>query len=178
MIAGTGLLLNPENNNNMFKFKVGRSAFFVCALLITQVSCNPIYKAGNLVALSYPITTSLRTSIVQQYVDTLISKYGYNVPNKWISLNKLVDLDSINNKRIYFSNFPEEMYLISFQGQLVISDVYNENIKRDDWVSERDSMPVNEERRIKERFSREVLNVIEMLAKKKGVPDSLIYKNK
>lgn len=136
-----------------------------------------MYSAGNLVILDIPIQTNLRSIIVKRYLDTLIVEKGYNVPEKWLHLNKLVDLDSVNNKRIYFRRKPEEMYLVSLQGQLVLSDVYNESIVKNDWVSSREKISRVDEARIKNRFNIEVLRVIESLAKGDGVPDSLIYKN-
>jgi hypothetical protein len=95
--------------------------FFVCCVL---------FKAGNLVDLHYPIQTNLKVEIVQQYLDTLIQKKGYKVPNKWEPYDKLVNLDNVRNKRIYFKEPPEEMYLISLQGMIVLSDVFNESIKK------------------------------------------------
>src|ERR1043165_3773756 len=100
----------------------------VTMLIISMSNCGPIYKAGNLVSLDYPIETPLRTSLIRRYVDTLIQKYGYSVPDKWAHEDKLVELDSIYHKRIYFKKGPEEMYLISYGGMLVLNDVYNPQI--------------------------------------------------
>ncbi|MDB5198463.1 MAG: hypothetical protein JWO92_426 [Chitinophagaceae bacterium] len=139
------------------------------------MSCNDIYKAGNLVDLSYPVETSLRTAIVERYIDTLIQSKGYAVPDKWKHFDKLVDLDSINNKRIYFQSNPEEMYLISYGGMLVLSDVYNPRLNQSDWVASREQMPKSEELRVKTRF-KEVLKEIEKMAHRDNLPDSVIYK--
>lgn len=150
--------------------------FFLSVLFsFAIVSCREMYKAGNLVILSIPVETNLRTPIVKQYMDTLILRMGYNVPDKWSHLNKLVDLDSTNNKRLYFMNKPEEMYLISLQGQIVLSDVYNTSIVSNDWISSRDSLSRSEETRIIQRFN-QILDVIESMAKRDGIADSLIYK--
>jgi hypothetical protein len=140
------------------------------------LSCSQLYKAGNLVALDYPINTNIRTEIVQKFVDTLILKYGFEVPDKWKSKDKLVDLDSINHKRIYFKENPEEMYLISYGGMLVLNDVYNPSLNSQDWVSERKSLSEEEETRIKTRFEHDILKRVESLAKAAGMPDSVIYK--
>ncbi len=144
-------------------------------LSFAVVSCNNTYKAGNLVALDYPIETKLRTEIIQRYVDTLILTKGYAVPEKWKHFDKLVDLDSIYHKRIYFKEFPEEMFLISYGGMLVLNDVYNPTIKSEDWVSERTELSKDEEERIKNRF-KSILDMIESMAKQNGVTDSIIYK--
>jgi len=126
--------------------------------------------------LGYPIETSLRSQLIRNYLDTLIQKGGYNIPEKWAHFNKLVDIDSTYNKRIYFRQNPEEMYLISFGGMLVLSDVYNPQINQTDWVTERRAMPKEEELRIRERFNKEILDTIEGMAKRDGLPDSVIYK--
>lgn len=151
---------------------------FLLIYFALNTYCTQVYKAGNLVSLSYPVKTTLRTTIVQQYIDSLILRHGYDVPDKWSHLDKLIDIDSVNHRRVYFSNSPEEMYLISFQGQLILSDVYNEKIRSNDWVSRRDSMPAKEELRIKKRFETEILDVVKTMAHKSGRTDSLIYKNK
>jgi hypothetical protein len=138
--------------------------------------CDPLYKAGNLVALGYPVETPLKSAVIRRYMDTLILKHGYNVPEKWKHFDKLVDLDSVYNKRIYFNANPEEMYLLSFGGMLQLMDVYNPLLVPNDWVSEKSKMPKLEEARILRRFKDEVLDVVDSLAKIDHLPDSLIYK--
>ena len=125
-------------------------------------------------ALSYPVETSLRTEIVKRYIDTLISKNGFAVPEKWVQFNKLVDLDSINHKRIYFQSNPEEMYLISYGGMLILNDVYNPKLNQSDWVAVRENISKSEELRIKSRFQ-ELLKEIEKMAKRDNLSDSTIY---
>lgn len=144
-------------------------------LLFSFSNCMPLYKAGNLIALSYPVETPLRSAIIRRYMDTLIQKQGFNVPEKWSDYNKLVDLDSIYNKRIYFKNNPEEMYLVSFGGMLQLMDVYNPLLIPNDWVAEKSRMPKEEEARVLRRFKDEVLDVVDSLAKRDHLPDSLIY---
>lgn len=139
-------------------------------------SCNVNYKVGNLIDLGYTIETPLRLKVIRDYMDTLIQKRGYNVPPKWEGFNKLVDIDSIYHKRIYFKNNPEEMYLISTVGMLVLSDVYNPKIIKSSWIADWTNMPPKEELRIKKRFQNEILDSIEVLAKRDGLTDSVIYK--
>jgi len=151
-----------------------------CAVWIVPIfflsCCNHLYKAGNLVDLHYPIETSLRTKIVREYLDTLIQKHGFNVPHKWLHYDKLVDIDSVNHKRIYFRENPEELYLVSVAGMITLSDVYNPLIKQTDWISERKFINKEEEIRIRKRFKEDILDTIEAMAKRNGLPDSLIYK--
>lgn len=149
---------------------------WMTATVVFLLSCNQLYKAGNLIDLRYPVETSLRSEIIERYLDSLIQKGGYKVPQKWIHYDKLIDLDSINNKRIYFETNPEEMYLLSLGGMLVLSDVYNPQIKQGDWVSERSLLSKEQEQRIKERLKKEILDVIEAMAKRDGLPDSVVYK--
>ncbi|OMP74588.1 hypothetical protein [[Flexibacter] sp. ATCC 35208] len=137
--------------------------------------CTYSYKAGNLIDLDYPVETPLRAELIMQYFDTLAQKRGYAVPEKWKSLNKLIDLDSIDNKRIYFEQGPEEMYLISFGGMLVLSDVYNPNIRAGGYIADSKLMSPAEEKRVLARFQHEILDTIEAMAKRDGVPDSVLY---
>jgi hypothetical protein len=148
----------------------------VLSTSIFSLSCQSPYKAGNLISLHYPVETRLKTELVKQYVDSLIQNKGYNVPFKWLRYDKLVDLDSTYNKRIYFSRNPEEMYLVSSGGMLSIEDVYNPSIIDGEYVAERERMPAKEEQRVKIRFQHEILDVIEKMARQDGLPDSLIYK--
>ena len=158
-----------------YKTVTVKTALLTFIFIIAFISCSDLYEAGNRVDLSYPIQTPLRTEIIERYIDTLIQTKGFAVPNKWKHLDKLVDLDSINNKRIYFPSNPEEMYLISYPGMLILSDVYNPKIMPDDWIAVPERMPKSEEIRIKKRFQ-EVLKEVEKLAHKDNLPDSIIYK--
>ena len=145
-------------------------------VFIFFVSCNDFYKVGNLESLGYPAHTPLRDSLVKRYFDSLILKHGYAVPQKWKYYDKLVDLDSINFKRIYFKNNPEEMYIISFIGGVIsIEDVYNPQIREGGFVADRKLVLKEEEQRIRKRFHTEILDTIEAMAKREGLPDSLIY---
>ena len=139
------------------------------------MQCGEVYRAGNLIAFRYPVETPMSLTIVQNYTDTLIMNAGHHVPEKWAHLDKLIDLDSVNNKRLYFRNDPEEMYLISFQGMLILTDVYNPRLYPNDWISVRDHISPAEETRVKERFRKEILDVIEKMAKQNNVPDSVLY---
>lgn len=159
------MFANPKN--------FGRIFLFLVSLLS---SCGQLYQGKNLDILSYPIETHLRSQLISDYFDTLIQNRGYQVPDKWMHKNKLVILDSINFKRIYLKNNPEEMYLVSFQGMLLLADVYNPNIVEYDWVANRERMPKEEEDRIKKRFKTEILDTIEAIAKRDGLQDSIIYK--
>lgn len=154
--------------------RISNLIYLIICILFS--SCNDLYKAGNLVALDYPVNTKIRTRIVQQYIDTLIECKGFRPPQKWQKFDKLFDLDSINHKRIYFSRNPEEMYLISYGGALVINDIYNPKLNGDDWVSDRSSLSPEDVERISERFKKEILDAVEQLAKRDGLPDSAIYK--
>jgi len=108
----------------------------------------------RLIILNYPIETNLDVAVVRKYMDTLITKKGFAVPDKWKYLRKLVDIDSVNNVRIYFKDKPEEMYLISYSGMIVLSDVYNPKIVEYDWVSKRELLPKTEFIRIQLRINK------------------------
>jgi len=44
------------------------------------------------------------------------------------------------------------------------------------WVARRELMPKEQEARVKGRFKKEILDTIEAMAKRNGLPDSVIYK--
>jgi len=164
-----------EIGSPLFLRKLMNSVFIILLGILPLGGCRNMYKAGNLKFLGYPIETSLNLNIVSRYLDTLKANYGYALPEKWIDEKKLDDLDSLNNIRIYFKSGPEEMYLITISGQLLLGDIYNEQIRKSGWVAIKDSMPVSEEIRVKNRLKKEILLKIELLAKRDSVPDSLLY---
>ena len=148
--------------------------YFIIFLITFSFSrCYFPDSAGNLQVIDYPINTKLNLDIVHRYLDTLIEKRGYKVPAKWMYDIKQSDLDTTYNVRLYFkkdNQNPEEMYLISFNGLLLLSDIY----RKDHWVAVKKDISKEEEIRIKTRFN-SVLDTIETLAKKDRLPDSLIY---
>ncbi len=152
---------------------------FCCLIFMISFlnSCDyaEIYKVGNRRTLDYVIETKINFKILRIYLNKIIQMQEHQVPEKWVHYDKLIDIDSIDTKRIYFKNNPEEMYLMQFNGVLLLADVFNENIVKGDWVSNRKNITVNEEERIKKRFKVEVLNRIELMAKKDNVPDSILY---
>lgn len=146
----------------------------IVVLALHSCGTNEIYKVGNRITLDYPVETKMSLKIVRRYLDTLIKNEGYQVPDKWFQYNKLVDIDSANTKRLYFNTSPEEMYLIQFNGMLLLADVYNEDIVKGDWVATPDRMPLEEKLRINKRFE-QMLDKIEKMAKENNVPDSVLY---
>lgn len=68
------------------------------------------------------------------------------------------------------------MYLLSFGGMFLLSDIYNPDLKDGDWVSEKRLMTKEQELRVSERLKNEILDKIEKMAKRDGLPDSVIYK--
>lgn len=164
---------------NSFKMKAVRKIKSVITCIIFTcgwIGCDSVYKAGNLIYLGYPIETSLKSDLILQYLDTMIQNYGYAAPAKWESDRKLIDLDSVNNKRIYFKDNPEEMYLLTFGGVPMLGDVYNPNLNEVGYVADRKLLPKQEEIRIMNRLKHEVLDVVEAMAKRDNLPDSLIYR--
>jgi hypothetical protein len=162
-------------NNNTATSLLKILGITILLIVICLVWFFNSYKAGNLKSLGYPAETHLKMQIIKDYVDTLIDKEGYRAPEKWEHFNKLIDIDSVNNKRIYFSEEPEEMYLISFMGVVSLEDVYNPTIVENGWVATRERMPKCEEIRVQKRFKK-LLSRIESMAKEDKLPDSLIYR--
>jgi hypothetical protein len=160
----TGHLLNQLKRNKMERIA---RMIFVMIMIICFASCNSLYKAGNLIDLSYPVETEVRSSVIRKYIDTLTLKNGYGVPPKWQRFDKLVDLDSVYHKRIYFKSGPEEMYLLSFGGMLILSDVFNPQVKK--------LMSAEQEQRVLTRLKTEIIDKVVAMAKRDGLADSLIY---
>ena len=147
---------------------------FLYFTLFLLSSCTDFYKAGNRVTLDYVVETKLSQTIIKMYVDSLV-KGKYKVPPKWQHLDKLIDIDPENSRNIYFSDNPEEMYLIQFNGVLLLADVYNPQIVDGDYVAVPERMPKGGKERVLRRFQSEILNQVEKMAKRDGCPDSVLY---
>ena len=145
--------------------------FLLCVL---GCKCN-LYKAGNLVVLSYPIDTKLSYEIRKHYLDVMSNSGEFKVPKKWAYLDKLTDINPDDSWRIYFKEGPEEMYLITISANFILQDVYNPDIVVDDWVADRNRMPKKEKERVLRRAEEEILNRIERMAKSEGCADSILY---
>jgi hypothetical protein len=155
----------------MYKVTVGISVF--TCLCFALISCNKLYKAGSLRSLDYPVETKLSADLIRRY--TAMDSGEHSVPEKWSYLHKLDELDSVTNRRVYFKDDPEEMYLLSLQGMLVLVDVYNPKIRNDGgWIADRERLSKSEEERIKGRLNL-FLSEMERTAKLDGLPDSIIY---
>ena len=139
-------------------------------------SCNngELYKVGNRLTLDFVIDTKISFKVIRNYIGKIATN-EYSVPEKWQGYKKLVDIDSVNSMRIYFKSNPEEMYLIQFNGELLLADVFNESIVKGDWVTSRNNLIAVEEERIKRRFKTEILDKIERMAKQDGIPDSVLF---
>lgn len=148
---------------------------FFSLLIVSTIGCNDIYRAGNRITLDYSIDTKLNLKIIRRYLDTILTNDKYQVPSKWQHHNKLVDIDPENSKHIYFSDNPEEMYLIQFNGVLLLADVYNPQIVDGDYVAVPERMPKSEKERVIGRFKTEILDQIENIAKHDDCPDSVLY---
>lgn len=144
----------------------------VCASIY---ACRDLYRAGSgIQSLDYPIDTKLSSGLIRNYIDSMSRRNEYKVPLKWDHFHKLDDLSSDSHKRIYFSQEPEEMYVISFGGMLVLTDVFNPKIVALSWVGDRKLISKSEELRILKRVM-SFLDTIEARARRNGVADSLIY---
>ncbi len=148
----------------------------IVCLTIFFNSCNntELYKVGNRLTLDFVIDTKISFKVIRNYIGKMATN-EYRVPEKWQGYKKLVDIDSVNSMRIYFKANPEEMYLIQFNGELILADVFNESIVMGDWVTSKSNLTAVEEERIKRRFKTEILDKIERMAKQDGVPDSVLF---
>lgn len=110
----------------------------------------------------------------------------FKVPQKWEEIAKIEnnyykDLykEYGGNKEMriyYFASDPEEMYLVQYIDQIFIVEFYNDTCTINNWYSGED-ISEQEIKRIKERYKREVLNVLLEKGEKLGIPDSMLYEN-
>jgi hypothetical protein len=122
--------------------------------------------------LDYPIERRLDAILIMNYIDTA---KAYQVPEEWDHFHLLDDLNPEQAKRVYFSEPPREMYLISVGGMSTLGAVFDPNqIGRGGWITDHTEIPLDEQDRIIKRLEM-FLDKIEVEAKKSGLPDSVIY---
>jgi hypothetical protein len=137
------------------------------------VSCRDLYRAGSdMKYLEYPIEDRLEPTLILNYLDTA---KAYQVPREWDHFHLLDDLAPDQNKRVYFSEQPIEMYLLSFGGESTLAGVFDHTqISKGGWILDSTRISETEKSRIMNRLDL-LLNKIEEEAKRKGLPDSVIY---
>lgn len=157
--------------------KINKTIYLVVILILTVcifTTCDDGYRVGNRITLDLAVNSKINFDILDRYLRTL-SETEYQVREKWKGAKKIIDLDSANSFRIYFKESPEEMYIIQFNGVLLIADVLNDNIVKGDYVTTKSNLPAGEELRIRKRFQTEILDKIEKMARNDGVPDSVLF---
>ena len=165
------LLLKRKTMNNYIGLFL---KIFFLTILLNSCDNREVYKVGNRLTLDFVIDTKISFKVIRNYIGKMAAN-EFQAPEKWQGYKKLVDIDSVNSFRIYFKATPEEMYLIQFNGELLLADVLNENIVKGDWVTNRDNLSSADEERIKRRFTVEILDKIEKMAKEDGIPDSVLF---
>jgi hypothetical protein len=135
--------------------------------------CRDLYRAGSGIKyLNYAIEDRLNPTLIMNYIDTA---KAYKVPKEWESFHLLDDLAPEDNKRVYFSEPPAEMYLISTGGMTRLSAVFDPNqIQKGGWIGNPDELSKEAQNRIMNRLD-VFLDKIETEAKQLGLPDSVIY---
>lgn len=127
---------------------------------------------GNIGSL-YLIHTNCATATTSQFADSFLTKFpNYKVP---AGLNDDWNYDHLNIKKFYFKKHPEELYIVTFDGEVMIRAVKDleKNIEylkmrtTENYPSDRDG------ERIRQRFEKEIFKPIDSLIRSSNLPDSL-----
>lgn len=145
-------------------------------LLITflLISCASNYL-GGFNTLSFPVSKKK----MEVAFDSLYSNYPeYKIPNKYQEFNiwSKMGYDFLDSRIFYLSQFPEEMYYISFVGDeetfkdtthidIAIRSVFISKIRN--WKEQKD-FTKEEESRIQERFKTEIISKLEKYTNSKA----------
>jgi hypothetical protein len=149
--------------------------------MVSNISCNDTYKAGNSSPLlGIQIESNINQDIAFKYFDTSKEFESFQLPEKFKSeLKKGGDLEYLpaSNKIFYFKDFPEEAYHLSSSGIFYLEQVYNPSIGGSNWIYEKSKLKTSDLIRIQDRI-KAVLNKIIISEKTSKMPDSIIFLNK
>ena len=140
--------------------------FFIIVIVFGLMSCDGTLGGFN--TISFPVSKKR----VETAFDSLYSIHPeYKIPAKLQEYNfwSKSGYDFLDSRLIYFSEFPEEMFYISFVGEeqtfkdtthsdIAIRSVYIGSKKK--WLKEED-FTEEEKIRIKNRFENEILSKLE-----------------
>lgn len=145
-------------------------------LLFLLISCN--YSAGTLgsfPAFNFPVSREH----LQFSIDSLYrGNPQYKIPEKWIDKDNWSErgYDFLESRIFYFSDNPEEMYYVTFEGKnfnlddktnavLAIRAVINKNSR---WLKF-DEIEIERRNQIQKRFYDEIISKLEMITGSKYI---------
>jgi hypothetical protein len=124
-----------------------------------------------------PDSTNLKDDYIIFFIDSVLNKNNFitdSIKSQFFISNDQKDLNS-DDRIVYFKEYPEEWYLISFDATPCwIKAVYNNHLGNVA-IFEPSQLTQYEFRRIKKRFQIEILNKATLYAKEKNIPDSVHY---
>lgn len=138
-----------------------RNVVYLIFFATGLISCGPvpINQSGNVGCL-IDIKPEVKSVILKSYIDSLLKvDTTIAVPEKWRYLDRF-GYDHLDDTVIYFRDTPEEMYMVTFDGQPCIRFVYNEQLKQDDWIASSDTISTIEKERIQKRFKSKFLDLL------------------
>lgn len=144
-------------------------------LFIVFIFINCDGTLGGFNTISFPVSKKK----IEVAFDSLYSNYSnYKIPNKYQDYNKWQywGANSLEARTFYFSEFPEEMYYISFIGEeetlkdtthidIAIRSVFVGSKRK--WLKQED-FTKEEENRIQTRFKTEIISKLEKYTNSKS----------
>ena len=139
-----------------------------CVLMNSCERLN-LYGAGGGFRLRYCSSHSMNIDVVQRYIDTLAKTNIHFPPKKLSGMGNILPTEKI----VCFNNDPVECYrLLVDDGYSCVNSITYGNSY--DWINNPKYIKPGEEARIEKRLGEYWLE-IEQLAKKDGMPDSMLY---
>jgi len=150
-----------------------KTKIYLLIVLFSLLSCDGTLGGFN--TISFPISKKK----LEIAIDSLYSKHPeYKIPDEFQEYNSWSKrgYDFLDSRFFYFSEFPEEMYYISFIGleetfkdtthiNIAIRSVFIESKKR--WFEEKD-FTEDDKSKIKRRFKNEIISKLEEYSKSKS----------
>jgi len=159
----------------MIKRNYGKAIILIGILSILFTGCNTFGGLDGAVNFHTNADTMARA------IDSLYAKYPeYKLPAKWQAYDNLSlkPTPGIVNKIIYFKGAPEEMYYISVINDSLVSGSRHRNLLAiravnqgsPKWLQSED-INYKEEKRIRKRFSQEIIAKLKVYIKGKSSDD-------
>lgn len=141
----------------------------VTFLIVLLIACN---TPGNIGSISI-VESNLQTKVLLTITDSIQKDGILALPKDYENLFDFDDYDHLVYRIYYFDKFPQEAFMVTFNGAETVRYVYS--FEKKEWLSRESNISVKERNRIKNRFINEVLHLVEKKANEFNYSKNDIY---
>lgn len=141
-----------------------------CNLLLEK---SGIYQVDKIESITR-VQTNVNPLIIKEYQDRLGDSIGWTkIPPRLEGAANEMTTGNNDYRIIYFAEEPEELYLVKYdQYNVEVKCLFNSQLNKNEWLCS--DMHVDNSR-VEHRYKTDILLVIVGIAKRNGVPDSVLF---